>query len=51
MCGIKTPQQDFVVNMQGGGGAYARGGGIFVGHYGTRHMHVHHVPHVEHAST
>ena len=35
----------------GGGGAYARGGGIFVGHYGTRHMHVHHVPHVEHAST
>ena len=26
MCGIKTPQQDFVVNMQGGGGLMHEGG-------------------------
>ena len=36
MCGIKVPQQEFVLKMQGG--AYARGGGgeggVFAGHYG-----------------
>ena len=30
MCGIKIPQQDFVLKMQGGGG-----GGVFAGHYCT----------------
>ena len=29
---IKIPQQDFALKMQGGG-AYARGGGVFAGHY------------------
>ena len=27
MCGIKIPQQDFALKIQGGGGAYGRGGG------------------------
>ena len=35
MCGIKIPQQDFALKMQVGD-AYARGGGLFVGHYSTR---------------
>ena len=26
MCGIKIPQYEFALKMQGGGGAYARGG-------------------------
>ena len=33
MSGIKIPLQDFALQMQGG--AYARGGGIFAGHYGS----------------
>ena len=35
MCGIRIPQQDFV--LKGRGGLYARGGGggIFAGHYGS----------------
>ena len=33
MCGIKIPQQDFVLKMQGGG--LCTRGGVFVGHYGT----------------
>ena len=32
MQGIKIPQQDFALKMQGG--AYARGGHVFAGHYG-----------------
>ena len=32
MRGIKIPQQDFALKMQGGG-AYAQGGGIFAGQY------------------
>ena len=35
MHGIKIPQQDFALKMQG---AYVRGGGgggVFAGHYGT----------------
>ena len=34
MRGIKIPQQDFALKTQGG--AYARGGGVFAGHYGTK---------------
>ena len=33
MRGIKIPQQDFALKMQGG--AYARGGDVFAGHYGN----------------
>ena len=32
MCGIIIPLQDFALKMQGG---LMRGGGVFVGHYGT----------------
>ena len=35
MRGIKIPQQEFVLQMQGGG--LMREGGLFVGHYGTSH--------------
>ena len=38
MRGIKIPQQDFALKMLGGG-AYARGGGVFAGHYGICHAH------------
>ena len=31
--GIKIPQQDFVLKMQGG--LMCEGGGVFAGHYGT----------------
>ena len=34
MCGIKIPQQDFVLKMLGRGGLCARGG-VFAGHYGN----------------
>ena len=33
MYGIKIPQQDFALKMQGGG-AYVRRGDVFAGHYG-----------------
>ena len=33
MCGIKIPQQDFALKMQGGGLMREGGGGIFAGHY------------------
>ena len=32
MCGIKIPQHDFALQMQGGGG------GVFAGHYGMLHF-------------
>ena len=32
MRGIKIPQQDFA--LKNAGGTYARGGGVFAGHYG-----------------
>ena len=35
MCGIKIPQQDFVLKMQGGGAYAQEAGGVFAGHYGT----------------
>ena len=41
MCGIKTPQQDFALKMQGGlmreggGGGGGWGGVVFAEHYGT----------------
>ena len=34
LCGIKIPQQDFVLKMKGGRGLCTRGS-VFVGHYGT----------------
>ena len=35
MHGIKIPQYEFALKMQGGGGLMREGGGIFAGHYGT----------------
>ena len=36
MRGIKIPQQEFALKMQGGGGLCARGVvGLFAEHYGT----------------
>ena len=34
MSGIKIPQQDFALKMQGGRGLMCEGGGVFAGHYG-----------------
>ena len=34
MCGIKVPQQDFVLKMPGGGLMRRGGGGVFAGNYG-----------------
>ena len=39
MRGIKTPQYEFALKMQGG--LMREGGGVFAGHYGIKHLTQH----------
>ena len=43
MCGIKIPQQDFALKMQGGGGGLCVREGVFAGRYGILQEYSHRV--------